>query len=345
MYKLRIYTEVDLIPIGVPHTFMLIPFLGIYPEAINDPDKGRFDELRENGKELFELVNDPKESDYFLLPFGYSFDEDQQKVINAFIAKAKDHQKKTLIFYNSDDDSEIKGSDIIVFRTSFNASTKFKYEYALPGWSLDFKNYMKDGAVFYLQKEDKPTVSYCGYIDHLHESLFWKIKRTVTRNPDHESKAKATRGKAVRVLSRNKEITGNFIIRNGFWAAGMNDKLQARKEYATNMINSIYAIVTRGGGNFSYRLYEVLSCGRIPLFINTDSVLPFEEDIKWKYHMVWLDVKDGDKIDEVLLDFHKRTTNDELKTIQISNRKLYEEKLSPYGFFKYLKLKLANKEL
>lgn len=345
MSKVKLYTETEIIPEGVPHTFMLIPFLGIHTENSSDPDVGRFTELKEKGTTLFELTKDPNASDYFLLPFGYSFDPKQQPVIKSFFQKAQAHNKKTLVFYNADDDAKITHENVIVFRTSFNASTRNTYEYALPGWSLDFKHYMKDHKLNYLPKEEKPSVSYCGYIDHHHDSLFRKIRRTLELPiADHETKAKAIRGKACRNLSRNQLITSNFIFRNGFWAAGMTDKVAARKEYAQNMINSVYAIVTRGGGNFSYRLYEVLSCGRIPLFIYTDSVLPFDQDIKWKEHLIWLDVNDCDKIDEILLDFHKATSNEKLAELQKSNRELYENYLSPFGFFKHLHHKLLNKE-
>lgn len=346
MSKIKLYTELEIIPKGVPYTFLLIPFLGIYPETPEDPDAGRFAELKEKGTALFELVKDPKEADHFLLPFGYSFDKQQQKVILDFFAKARSNGKKTLVFYNSDDDRKITHENIIVFRTSFNASTKNAYEYALPGWSIDFKHYAKDQKINYLSKEERPSVSYCGYIDHLHDSLFRKIRRTIeSPKADPESLAKAIRGKACRNLSRNPRIISNFVIRNGFWAAGMTDKIAARNEYAQNMLNSVYAIVTRGGGNFSYRLYEVLSCGRIPLFIYTDSVLPFEKDINWKEHMIWLDVNDCDKIDEKLLDFHNTVSNEKLLEMQKGNRELYENYLSPFSFFKHLHHKLLNKEL
>jgi hypothetical protein len=343
--KIKLYTEKQIIPEGVPYTFMLIPFWGIYSESPTDPDAGRFLELKEKGTELYELVEEPSKADYFLLPFGYSFDAQQQKVIRSFLDKAKAHNKKTLIFYNADDDTKISHDHVIVFRTSFNASTKNPYEYALPGWSIDFKTYFKDGKITYWPKDDRPTVSYCGYVDDTGDSFVASLKRMFKSKTDHESVAEAIRGKACRVLSRNKKIWSRFIIRNGFWAGGIADKSGARKEYANNIINSTYALVTRGGGNFSYRLYEVLSCGRIPLFIYTDSVLPFENDINWKKHMVWLDVKDCGKIDSILLDFNSKIQDDELKKLQMSNRKLYEEYLSPHGFFRHLHKKLLNKEL
>lgn len=102
------------------------------------------------------------------------------------------------------------------------------------------------------------------------------------------------------------------------------------------MIDSLYGIATRGGGNFSYRLYELLSCGRIPVFIDTDSVLPFDTLIDWKKHVVWVEKQKLSSIDRILLEFHRSKTPEELKQIQINNRRLYEDHISPIGFHKTL---------
>lgn len=343
---MKLYTELTSIPEGIPHTFILIPFLGIYAEAATDPDAGRFNELKEKGNNYFQLTENPIEADYFVLPYGYSFDDKYNSGINTFLEKAKVNGKKTLLFYNADDDTKITHDNVIVFRTSANASTKNAYEYALPGWSKDFCNYFPNASVTPVKKESKPGISYCGYVDYEKDGIFTSIKNLFASNKkDNESFAKSIRGKACRRMKSNSSINSNFIIRNGFWASGINDKIAARKEYAANMINSMFAIVARGGGNFSYRLYEVLSCGRIPVFINTDCVLPFENEINWKKHCVWVELNELDAIDKILLNFYKNTSEDKLLAIQQSNRKLYEEYLSPLGFFKHLNELLIKKAL
>ena len=48
------------------------------------------------------------------------------------------------------------------------------------------------------------------------------------------------------------------------------------------MINSHFNVCNRGHGNFSMRFYQTLSAGRIPLLLNTDILLPFEEEIDWE---------------------------------------------------------------
>ena len=47
----------------------------------------------------------------------------------------------------------------------------------------------------------------------------------------------------------NSDIKTNFIIRNGFWAPGI-DKSIARKEYFDNIENNLFTFCYRGAGNF-----------------------------------------------------------------------------------------------
>ena len=58
-------------------------------------------------------------------------------------------------------------------------------------------------------------------------------------------------------------------------------KDEARIDYLLNLINNAFTICIRGAGNFSYRLYETLMMGRIPLIINTNQVFPFENIINY----------------------------------------------------------------
>jgi hypothetical protein len=144
------------------------------------------------------------------------------------------------------------------------------------------------------------------------------------------------RGKVIRHLKQSKSIDTDFIIRNGFWGGSEPDKQKIREEYRRNLLGSAYAFVTRGAGNFSYRLYEVLSCGRIPVFVNNDSVLPLENLIDWRKHLIWVEEKDISKLDKILLAYHNRISEKDFMALQKTNRRLYETHLSPCGFYRHL---------
>ncbi|MCB0202098.1 MAG: exostosin family protein, partial [Anaerolineae bacterium] len=94
-----------------------------------------------------------------------------------------------------------------------------------------------------------------------------------------------------------------------------------------------YTLVVRGAGNFSYRLYEVLCCGRIPVFVNTDCVLPYDDVIDWSRHCVWVESHELKRMSETILEFHDSISPADFEDLQRENRRLYEEWLSPTAFF------------
>lgn len=68
----------------------------------------------------------------------------------------------------------------------------------------------------------------------------------------------AAAGAEVRIID-----TGGFT--------GHDEQVQA---YAQHMADATYVLCPRGAENFSYRLYETLKFGRVPVLIDTDMVLP-----------------------------------------------------------------------
>ena len=105
------------------------------------------------------------------------------------------------------------------------------------------------------------------------------------------------------------------------------------------MENNIFIFCMRGAGNFSYRFYETLMMGRIPIFIDTDCVLPFEESINLSD--VGLFFKDADikagkiNLEQEILKYIENNKN-RLTDIQKQNRLLWEKVYSPTGFLNTL---------
>lgn len=319
---------------------MLYPFWGDIPLPSTDPDIGRFDDYISKGNDIFETVNLIEECDVAVLPFEYDFEPSKAQLASQIANEAKQKGKKLVVFFNSDLITDIKLDNAIVFRTSFFKSNQKTNEFAFPGWSVDFmRTYSVKDSV--LSKPSKVKISYCGYVDYLGErktSFLSRIKSTFSSiSKESLEYGSYLRGKIVRSLLTDTHVETDFIIRNGFWAQGIEDKLKVRKEYIENMFNSPYALVTRGAGNFSYRLYEVMSCGRIPVFINTDCVLPLENLIDWKKQMVWIEEPQLNQIGSIVSKFHQSISETHFKDLQIQNRNIYETYLSPAGFFNNLK--------
>ena len=317
---------------------MVFPFWGLIPESLEEPDQHRFEELAKIGSNFLELSDHPSKADVILLPFEYVFDQYQQ-IYNAIQHISLQYNKPSLIFFNNDSDREIIFENAFVFRTSYSSKSKRNRVYALPAWSDDF---VSKGNIIVRRKSNIPTVGYCGYVDfcstrELIKSKGWKKSlRFLIFKISPFAEGEKIRGLAVRILNKAKNIKSHFIIRKGFWAYEIPDKKMARDEYVQNIINSDYVLSTRGGGNFSYRFYEVLSCGRIPLFINTDSALPYEEFIDWRNEIVWVEEKQIRKVASILKSFHHNLTAEGFIAKQHSIRRIYDEWISPVGFHRNL---------
>lgn len=104
----------------------------------------------------------------------------------------------------------------------------------------------------------KPSISFCGfYFSH------------IERKKDIDF-----------FISNKAKISTNFILLNQFWGGKPHDP-DLVKNFSTNMQQSPFNLCTRGNGNFSMRFYQTLSCGRIPVFTDTDIELPFSDVIDY----------------------------------------------------------------
>jgi hypothetical protein len=83
-----------------------------------------------------------------------------------------------------------------------------------------------------------------------------------------------------------------------------------------NFINitsrSIFCLAPRGYGRSSFRLYEAIQLGTIPVFIYDDKWLPFEDEIDWNEFSVLIDVNNIQNIDSILSSY----TSERVKQIQ-----------------------------
>jgi hypothetical protein len=107
----------------------------------------------------------------------------------------------------------------------------------------------------------------------------------------------------------------------------------ARDAFQRNLINTDYTLCARGAGNWSIRFYETLASGRIPLFIDTDSVLPYDFETNYKDHCAWVDGEDVEAVGERLVAFHDHLDDANFTKLQRACRRIWEQRLTPEGFF------------
>jgi len=332
--KLKLFTDREYLPKGQRYIPLLYPFWGFLSEPPESLDYDRFNEYAAVGGSLFELVPLP-EADALLFPSEWRAGCPEVK---AMAQLAKEYGKVLIIFYNNDSYEEIPLENAIIFRTSFYASRRKPNEFAMPGWSRDFLKSYLQGQIRLRDKQALPVIGYTGYVDYYNPlSYIINLGRRI-KNGGRAHLGAHLRGKAVRLLSESQMVRGNFLIRDRSGSAmarcfSLRKNEVLREEYVRNIVESDYTLVVRGGGNFSYRLYEVLSCCRIPLFVNTDCVLPFDHIIDWKRHILWLEAKDIGAIASKVAEFHAKLSNKEFHNLQLNARRLYEGWISPTGFY------------
>lgn len=358
--KLKLFTDLSLLTLGHP-IHLLIPFTGVmdYENSPGHVMAGRFDEYYKKGKEFIELTT-IEDCDACLLPVYYKLSGDIasfENSIKPFIEKVENSGKKTFVFLGHDiEDINVKINNAIVFSSAIYKSKQASNVYSYPHFFEDYIERYKEGKLVLRKKGGLPVIGFCGYAppvgirfgkDKIVSSLklianYFGIMRWFPDKSSHSYRAKS-----IIAIRKSKKIVANFRIKSNF-AFGPTGMLntgfsnETNEAFRTNFINNIiesdYTLCVRGIGNNSIRFFEALCCGRIPLFINTDSVLPFDFSIDWKKLCIWVEEKDLNKIEELIINFHENISEEEFIQLQKKLRLLWEEYFTPEGFFKNLRL-------
>jgi hypothetical protein len=223
----------------------------------------------------------------------------------------------------------------VVYRHSIFASERAPGELAMPAFCEDML-LAHAGRVTVRKKQTVPTVGFRGYVGN-------RLMHAAYRLLGRKQKALGLelRARLLDKLSRRVDIACHFWRSDRFMGgtAGILNPdprvaARVRGDYIQSLLDSDYTLCVRGAGNFSYRFYEVLSAGRIPVYVNTDAILPYEGEIDWKRHCVWVEADEMDRIGERVLDFHRSLDENAFEELQRSNRRLWGERLTPLTFYR-----------
>ena len=357
--KLKIYTDLSLLDKGEP-VELLIPFIGNFDNTNDKLDSirnGRLDAYAEQGKNFLELT-EIEECDVCLLPVFYDVTNNQKNfeiTIADFIKKVENRHKKILIFVGHDVlRIDIPVKNAIIFNSAISKSKQPANLHPWPHFFEDFleKYYAKELTL--RPKGPKPVVGFCGYAPPLNISMgrekvvsllkLWANYAGVLQKYPHKI-SHSYRARAIIGLQKSNKITPNFRLKSNFafGPKGLNSGStnesddDFRRKFVENIVDSDYTLCIRGLGNNSIRFFETLCCGRIPIFVNTDSTLPFDNLIDWKNACVWIEEKDIDRIGDIVAEFHRNISEDKFLELQRNARKIWEDYLAPTGFFEKLR--------
>ncbi len=368
--KLKIFSDQSFLPdqcehLSLKYVPMLFPFWGKTSEDPEDFRSGRFDDYLESGQSFLEMT-DLAKADLAVFPAYWHLTQKDDVALNRgiqFLEMAKQAGKPAAIFATGDWTQDVPVDNTLAFFTSSFQSRRKPNEFAMPEWNVDFIKTEFDGQIPVRQKQVKPTVGFCGYAPPLGLPFgVKKLKALLRMGSDltgFSSRISYRSGHTIRVralnaLTKSPLITTNFIFRDqfaftskGLQGVSLDRKEHARQlrsEFCQNLVNSDYVLCASGYENYSIRFYEALSCGRIPVLIDTDCVLPYDFAIDWKRYCVRINEHELSSIAEKVADFHDRLSAQEFIDLQHECRNLYQQWLSPEGFFANLHqcIKKAN---
>jgi hypothetical protein len=298
-------------------------------KAGDGPERNKFDKLNEQIPRQFEL-SDLEHADLLIYPHLALRGPELAEVAEA----ARQRNIGCLFFSWGDADQKVDVPYGTVYRHSLFSDRREPFELAPPAEVSD-PTIELQRPIVPREKSEVPVVGFCGFVSN-------PLMRSIYRLTGRQRKVEGLqmRALALSALRRTRGLKTNFITRQSYWAGtrgrfhnNVAAEFKPRQAFWQNVFDSDYTLCIRGAGNFSYRFYEVLAAGRIPLFINTRCVLPFDNEIDWKKHCVWVEEADMGQAGEKVKQFHARLSPAEFRDLQLANRRLWEEKLSPSAFY------------
>lgn len=164
----------------------------------------------------------------------------------SFLTEYGKQPKKVLVFWitDSNDIFEVP-PNVYFFRTSLFRRWRNPTEDVLPFVFDPFED--KDFHIF--APTSKPIIGFCGGS--------WPIRK-----------------KTLAMFRKDNRFQTNYVEHEHF-SAGTRDM------YKKNIQHSHFTICDRGNGNFTMRMWHVLSLGRIPILVEDDMIFPFYDEIDW----------------------------------------------------------------
>ncbi len=229
-----------------------------------------------------------------------------------------------------------------VFLMSSYKSTKKPQEIVIPTTARLFENEKRSPR----EKGNKPLVSFCGFAGfktkrqwatYVLKNALWDIKALLKPVLKAHKLGIYWRQVAMRSLELSPLVDTHFIIRRSFSGTHKTIELspaQARREFIDSIVESDFVLAPKGDGNYSNRFLETLSLGRIPILIDTDSVLPREDEIDYDDIVVRVPMKEVHRTADYVRAFYDACTPEEWKRRQELATHTFQTYLQQDVFFK-----------
>ena len=157
------------------------------------------------------------------------------------------------------------------------------------------------------------------------------INRNLSLNA-RQAIARLVRQRTMQAVRKANNLQSQLVERDGgFFNNSPEIKARYRLEYIKNIQDNAYQLCVRGDENCSYRFYEVMSAGRIPVIIDTSMRLPNLSRMNWEDFCVIIPFHKIDEIGERITAFHNGISSADFDEICQISRPAFED-LSPKRF-------------
>ena len=125
--------------------------------------------------------------------------------------------------------------------------------------------------------------------------------------------ARWVRKTSVEALRKASQLQTHIRERGEFFSLSPETKKRLRQEYLDAIRNNAYLMCVRGDANTDFRTMEVLAAGRIPVVVDTKTMLPLLEGLRWEDFCVFVPFRDIGKIGEIVSDYHANLSKDDFQ--------------------------------
>lgn len=255
--------------------------------------------------------------------------------------------KPLIIDATSDSDVFLDLPTANILRCGLYKSLKRGFETECPFWS-NYRTKDSLDKLTILPKSSKPAIGFCGTtssigkLSNISKTLLpssiaksvlaqGKVARQVNIRI-REGMSLQLRERAIKTLAADRRIDSYFDISDPHQSYYFNNecnRIKLENLFVANINKCDYSLCVRGTGNYSGRFYMALNAGRIPVVLDTDIVIPWED----KFHIIKIPLHSLEKIGEIILEHFEQISEEELKTMKLENRAAYHSFIAPEKFF------------
>jgi hypothetical protein len=352
--KVKFYIHPDFKNDALSPAPILYPLWGV-PNMKSTPYNEEFFSTYSYDTAHYELVESIATADFVLVPYRYNeLLKKDVELYNNIVKFAKDAGKPVLVDGTGDIEKRIQEDHVYALRVGGYSFIKQKNDIQIPFYADDLLERYFDGKLKLRNKNEQPSVSFSAWAK---VTPVQRVKWFIKEFPDRLKglfisryraikKGVLVRAKVVTVLQKNSKIATDFNIRSsysGHKKTAEKDMKTLREEFVKNIHSNDYGLVVRGDANSSARFYEVLSLGRIPLFVDTACNLPLTDNVDYKEFCIFVDHMDIKNIDDILLKTHSQISSEKFIAMQRRAREVYEKYFRIDAFTEHLMYELKKK--